>query len=186
MSAFERHTTAAEDRVPWLQLVAYGMGGLIPVALFNIAGQLMGLLGNISLGLSAFWLGTIMIIPQAVGRAFRPDHRPPLRQHADPLGPATPLHSHRRHCRGAELCCHVVGAAGRVDSRHLPNRRRLQLVPTLHTSWSDCSCSSPRALSSRFRTAHSAWKCRTTTTNEPACSAPRASSATSLRWARRG
>jgi GPH family glycoside/pentoside/hexuronide:cation symporter len=40
------------------------MGGLIPVALFNIAGQLMGLLGNISLGLSAFWLGTIMIIPR--------------------------------------------------------------------------------------------------------------------------
>jgi GPH family glycoside/pentoside/hexuronide:cation symporter len=64
MSAFERHTTAAEDRVPWLQLVAYGMGGLIPVALFNIAGQLMGLLGNISLGLSAFWLGTIMIVPR--------------------------------------------------------------------------------------------------------------------------
>ncbi len=40
------------------------MGGLIPIALFNIAGQLMGLLGNISLGLSAFWLGTIMIIPR--------------------------------------------------------------------------------------------------------------------------
>lgn len=44
--------------------MAYGMGGLIPIALFNIAGQLMGLLGNISLGLSAFWLGTIMILPR--------------------------------------------------------------------------------------------------------------------------
>jgi GPH family glycoside/pentoside/hexuronide:cation symporter len=54
----------AEDRVPWNQLIAYGMGGLIPIALFNIAGQLMGLLGNISLGLSAFWLGTIMIVPR--------------------------------------------------------------------------------------------------------------------------
>ena len=64
MSTLERHVTAAEDRVPWLQLVAYGMGGLIPIALFNIAGQLMGLLGNISLGLSAFWLGTIMIVPR--------------------------------------------------------------------------------------------------------------------------
>jgi GPH family glycoside/pentoside/hexuronide:cation symporter len=64
MSTFERHTTPAEDRVPWVQLIAYGMGGLVPVALFNIAGQLMGLLGNISLGLSAFWLGTIMIIPR--------------------------------------------------------------------------------------------------------------------------
>ncbi len=64
MSIPERHETAAEDRVPWSQLIAYGMGGLIPVAIFNIAGQLMGLLGNISLGLSAFWLGTIMIIPR--------------------------------------------------------------------------------------------------------------------------
>ena len=64
MSNHKRHITAAEDRVPWYQLIAYGMGGLIPIALFNIAGQLMGLLGNISLGLSAFWLGTIMIIPR--------------------------------------------------------------------------------------------------------------------------
>ena len=55
---------ANDDRVSWSQLIAYGMGGLIPIALFNIAGQLMGLLGNISLGLSAFWLGTIMIIPR--------------------------------------------------------------------------------------------------------------------------
>lgn len=58
------HQTAAADRIPWNQLIAYGMGGMIPIALFNIAGQLMGLLGNISLGLSAFWLGVIMIIPR--------------------------------------------------------------------------------------------------------------------------
>src|SRR5262245_24122537 len=64
MSPDERHQTAAADRVPWGQLVAYGMGGLIPIALFNIAGQLMALLGNISLGLSAFWLGAIMIVPR--------------------------------------------------------------------------------------------------------------------------
>jgi GPH family glycoside/pentoside/hexuronide:cation symporter len=64
MSTNQQHTTAAEDRIPWNQLIAYGMGGLIPIALFNIAGQLMGLLGNISLGLSAIWLGTIMIIPR--------------------------------------------------------------------------------------------------------------------------
>ncbi|MGE3242597.1 MAG: MFS transporter [Pirellulales bacterium] len=56
--------SAGADRVPWNQLIAYGLGGLIPIALFNIAGQLMGLLGNISLGLSAFWLGTIMIVPR--------------------------------------------------------------------------------------------------------------------------
>lgn len=64
MSTGEQFRTAAADRVPWRQLIAYGMGGLIPIALFNIAPQLMGLLGNISLGLSAFWLGTIMIIPR--------------------------------------------------------------------------------------------------------------------------
>jgi len=64
MSTHQQHVTAAKDRIPWVQLLAYGMGGLIPIALFNIAGQLMGLLGNISLGLSAFWLGTIMIIPR--------------------------------------------------------------------------------------------------------------------------
>jgi GPH family glycoside/pentoside/hexuronide:cation symporter len=45
-------------------LLAYGSGGIIPIALFNIAGQLMGLIGNIGLGLSAFWLGVIMIIPR--------------------------------------------------------------------------------------------------------------------------
>jgi GPH family glycoside/pentoside/hexuronide:cation symporter len=64
MSTPEPRTTALEDRVPWTQLIAYGMGGVVPIALFNIAGHLMGLLGNISLGLSAFWLGTIMIIPR--------------------------------------------------------------------------------------------------------------------------
>lgn len=58
------HTTKAEDRIPFKQMAAYGFGGIIPIALFNIAGQLMGLIGNISLGLSAFWLGVIMIIPR--------------------------------------------------------------------------------------------------------------------------
>lgn len=64
MSTPERHTTAAEDRVPWNQLIAFGMGGLIPIALFNIAGQLMSLLGNISLGLDPLWLGVIMVVPR--------------------------------------------------------------------------------------------------------------------------
>jgi len=62
MSSHEPHATAPQERVPWNQLIAYGMGGVVAIALFNIAGQLMGLLGNISLGLSAFWLGTIMVV----------------------------------------------------------------------------------------------------------------------------
>jgi len=53
-----------EGYIPFTQLAAYGAGGIIPIALFNIAGILVGLMGNISLGLSAFWLGFILIIPR--------------------------------------------------------------------------------------------------------------------------
>jgi glycoside/pentoside/hexuronide:cation symporter, GPH family len=58
------NTTYAEDRIKFSQLAAYGAGGIIPIALFNVAGILVGLMGNISLGLSAFWLGVILIIPR--------------------------------------------------------------------------------------------------------------------------
>ncbi len=53
-----------EGRLSWSAVIAYGSGGLVPIALFNIAGQLIGLIGNIGLGLSAFWLGVILIIPR--------------------------------------------------------------------------------------------------------------------------
>lgn len=56
--------TKPEDRIHFSQLAAYGAGGIINIALFNITGILVGLMGNISLGLSAFWLGAIMIIPR--------------------------------------------------------------------------------------------------------------------------
>src|SRR4029079_10927437 len=59
-----RHSTAAADRIPWSTLIAYGFGGLVPIAIFNIAGQLMGLIGHIGLGLSAFWLGVVLIVPR--------------------------------------------------------------------------------------------------------------------------
>ncbi|HAQ37905.1 MAG TPA: hypothetical protein DCQ58_05290, partial [Saprospirales bacterium] len=52
------------DKISFGQLAAYGTGGIIPIALFNVAGILVGLMGNISLGLSAFWLGFILIIPR--------------------------------------------------------------------------------------------------------------------------
>jgi len=58
------HATKPEDRIRFTQLAAYGAGGIIPIALFNIAGILVGLMGNISLGLSAFWLGAILIVPR--------------------------------------------------------------------------------------------------------------------------
>lgn len=52
------------DKISFGQLAAYGAGGIIPIALFNVAGILVGLMGNISLGLSAFWLGLILIVPR--------------------------------------------------------------------------------------------------------------------------
>ena len=58
------NASGQNDRITIGQLAAYSAGGIIPIALFNIAGQLVGLMGNISLGLSAFWLGLIMIIPR--------------------------------------------------------------------------------------------------------------------------
>lgn len=58
------HKTKPEDKIQLTQLFAYGAGGIIPIALFNIAGILVGLMGNISLGLNAFWLGVILIIPR--------------------------------------------------------------------------------------------------------------------------
>ncbi len=57
-------STKAEDKIQFSQLAAYGAGGIIPIALFNVAGILVGLMGNISLGLSAFWLGAILIVPR--------------------------------------------------------------------------------------------------------------------------
>ena len=64
MATIQEHSTAAEDRVPWNQLIAFGLGGLIPIALFNIVLQLVPLLGNISLGISAVWLGAILVLPR--------------------------------------------------------------------------------------------------------------------------
>lgn len=64
MATIQEHSTAAEDRVPLNQLIAFGLGGLIPIALFNIVLQLVPLLGNISLGISAVWLGAILVLPR--------------------------------------------------------------------------------------------------------------------------
>ena len=39
--------TKPEDKIGFLQLAAYGAGGIIPIALFNIAGILVGLMGSL-------------------------------------------------------------------------------------------------------------------------------------------
>ena len=64
MATGAEHATAAEDQVPWQQLIAFGLGGLIPIALFNIVLQLVPLVGNISLGISAVWLGAVLVLPR--------------------------------------------------------------------------------------------------------------------------
>ncbi len=64
MDNINQETKENKERLPLSVLAAYGTGGIIPIALFNIAGILVGLMGNISLGLSAFWLGLILIIPR--------------------------------------------------------------------------------------------------------------------------
>ena len=59
-----KSTNSSSDKITWGQYAAYGAGGIIPIALFNVVGILVGLMGNISLGLSAFWLGLILIVPR--------------------------------------------------------------------------------------------------------------------------
>ncbi len=60
----KHHTTAASDRIPWVQLIAYGMGGFVPIALFNSVGQLSGLILNVGLGISAILVGVSQMIPR--------------------------------------------------------------------------------------------------------------------------
>ncbi len=64
MGKYEHHRTAARDRIPWIQLIAYGMGGFVPIALFNSVGQLSGLILNVGLGISAIMVGVAQMIPR--------------------------------------------------------------------------------------------------------------------------
>ncbi len=60
----KHHNTAAGDRIPWVQFIAYGMGGFVPIALFNSVGQLSGLILNIGLGISAIMVGVAQMVPR--------------------------------------------------------------------------------------------------------------------------
>ncbi len=64
MPEHAHHQTAARDRIPWVQLVAYGMGGFVPIALFNSVGQLSGLIVNVGLGISAILVGLAQMAPR--------------------------------------------------------------------------------------------------------------------------
>lgn len=58
------HQTSRQDRIPWIQLIAYGLGGFVPIALFNSVGQLSGLILNVGLGISAILVGVAQMIPR--------------------------------------------------------------------------------------------------------------------------
>ncbi|USN99651.1 MAG: MFS transporter [Phycisphaeraceae bacterium] len=60
----DHHKTAARDRIPWVQLIAYGLGGFVPIALFNSVGQLSGLIVNVGLGVSAVLVGVAQMVPR--------------------------------------------------------------------------------------------------------------------------
>ncbi|MEZ6243291.1 MAG: MFS transporter [Phycisphaerales bacterium] len=64
MPEHQHHHTAARDRIPWIQLIAYGMGGFVPIALFNSVGQLSGLILNVGLGISAILVGVAQMAPR--------------------------------------------------------------------------------------------------------------------------
>ncbi len=58
------HHTAPRDRVPWVQLIAFGLGGFVPIALFNSVTHLSGLIVNVGLGVSAVLVGVAQMIPR--------------------------------------------------------------------------------------------------------------------------
>lgn len=58
------HTTAAADRIPVLQKVAYGMGAVVTIVAVNSVTQLTSLFYVVGLGVSAIWIGYAQAFPR--------------------------------------------------------------------------------------------------------------------------
>ncbi|MDP0499806.1 MAG: MFS transporter [Verrucomicrobiota bacterium JB022] len=58
------HATAARDRIPLIEKVAFGLGMAIPIAFINSVAQLTNLIFNLGLGVSVVWLGVVQMIPR--------------------------------------------------------------------------------------------------------------------------
>jgi GPH family glycoside/pentoside/hexuronide:cation symporter len=64
MALKKHHVTAVADRLPATQKIAYGLGGIVPIALANIVFMLMGIIGNIGYGINALLLALFMNVPR--------------------------------------------------------------------------------------------------------------------------
>lgn len=58
------HTTAAADRIPFSQKVAYGMGAVVTIVAVNSVVQLTNLVYVVGLGVSAIWIGYAQAFPR--------------------------------------------------------------------------------------------------------------------------
>lgn len=64
MTEARHHETAAADRIPVSQKVAYGMGAIVTIVAVNSVVQLTSLVYVVGLGISAIWLGYAQAFPR--------------------------------------------------------------------------------------------------------------------------
>jgi glycoside/pentoside/hexuronide:cation symporter, GPH family len=64
MSSAQHHVTAAADRIPVSQKIAYGMGMIVTVVAVNSVIQLTNLVYIVGLGVSAIWIGYAQAFPR--------------------------------------------------------------------------------------------------------------------------
>lgn len=64
MTSARHHETAAADRIPVSQKVAYGMGAIVTIVAVNSVMQLTSLVYIVGLGISAIWLGYAQAFPR--------------------------------------------------------------------------------------------------------------------------
>lgn len=64
MTPHPHHTTAAADRIPVAQKIAYGLGAVVTIVAVNSVVQLTSLVYVVGLGISAIWIGYAQAFPR--------------------------------------------------------------------------------------------------------------------------
>ncbi len=64
MSGHVHHRTAARDRVPLNQKLAFGLGMAVPIAFVNSVAQLTNLIFNLEMKISVVWIGVALMLPR--------------------------------------------------------------------------------------------------------------------------